>query len=258
MRDRRRNYDKSCAGLPSRDRLCCPYRFVGAPRQSPGGDRPPLYAFVRSPVFRRDSCNSARPAYVGLSTMSSDSAPTRLKFGRFELSTRERVLWRDGVVLPLGSRALDILIYLAERPGEVIGKKELIDQVWSDVNVEEGSLRVHVAAIRKALADGQFGNRYVANVQGRGYSFVGQVARVEDGAIDRGDRGRYEVWLPARLLKMIGRDSVLDDVKDRIRNDRFVTLLGPGGIGKTTVAVAAGHAMAEEFHEGGRTKEGSR
>jgi predicted ATPase/DNA-binding winged helix-turn-helix (wHTH) protein/tetratricopeptide (TPR) repeat protein len=182
--------------------------------------------------------------------MSSDSAPTRLKFGPFELSTRERVLWRDGAVLPLGSRALDILIYLAERPGEVIGKKELIDQVWSDVNVEEGSLRVHVAAIRKALADGQFGNRYVANVQGRGYSFVGQVARVEDGAIDRRDRSRYEVWLPAQLLKMIGRDSVLDDVKDRIRNDRFVTLLGPGGIGKTTVAVAAGHAMAEEFNGG--------
>ena len=102
--------------------------------------------------------------------MSSDSVPTTLKFGPFELSTRERVLLRDGVVLPLGSRALDILIYLAERPGEVIGKKQLLDHVWSDVIVEEGSLRVHVAAIRKALADGQFGNRYVANVQGRGYS----------------------------------------------------------------------------------------
>jgi predicted ATPase/DNA-binding winged helix-turn-helix (wHTH) protein len=182
--------------------------------------------------------------------MSTDSVPTTLKFGPFELSIRERVLRRDGVGLPLGSRALDILIYLAERPGEVIGKKELIDQVWSDVNVEEGSLRVHVAAIRKALSDGQFGNRYVANVQGRGYSFVGQVARVEDGAIDRRDRGQNEVGLPAQLLRMIGRDPVLDDVKDRIRNDRFVTLLGPGGIGKTTVAVAAGHAMAEEFNAG--------
>ena len=54
MRDRRRNYDKSCAGLPSRDPLCCPYRFVGAPRQSPGGDRPRLYSVVRSTVFRRE------------------------------------------------------------------------------------------------------------------------------------------------------------------------------------------------------------
>jgi predicted ATPase/DNA-binding winged helix-turn-helix (wHTH) protein len=250
MRHRRRNYDKSCAGLPSRDPLCSPYRFVGAPRQSPGGDRPRLNSVVRSTVFRRDSCKSARPAYVGLSTMSSDNVRTTLKFGPFELSTRERVLRRDGVVLPLGSRALDILIYLAERPGEVIGKKQLIDQVWSDVNVEEGSLRVHVAAIRKALADGQFGNRYVANVQGRGYSFVGEVDRLENNVIDKRDRAQNEVGPPVQLLRMIGREAVLDDVKDRIRNDRFVTLLGPGGIGKTTVAVAAGHAMAEEFNGG--------
>jgi predicted ATPase/DNA-binding winged helix-turn-helix (wHTH) protein len=250
MRDRRRNYDKSCARLPSRDPICGPYRFVRAPPQSPGGARPRLSSLVPSTLFLRGSCQSARPAYVGLSTMPSDSFPTTLKFGPFELSTRERVLRRDGVVLPLGSRALDILIYLAERPGEVIGKKQLIDQVWSDVNVEEGSLRVHVAAIRKALADGQFGNRYVANVQGRGYSFVGQVARLEDNTIDKRNRAQNEVGLPAQPLRMIGREAVLDDVKDRIRNDRFVTLLGPGGIGKTTVAVAAGHALAEEFNGG--------
>jgi predicted ATPase/DNA-binding winged helix-turn-helix (wHTH) protein len=250
MRERRRNYDKSCTGLPSRDPMCRPYRFVAAQPQSPGGDRPRLCSVVRSTVFRRDSCKSARPAYVGRSTMSSDSIPTTLKFGPFELATRERILLRDGVVLPLGSRALDILIYLAERPGEVIGKKQLIDHVWSDVIVEEGSLRVHVAAIRKALADGQFGNRYVANIQGRGYSFVGQVARFEDAAIDQRDRAQHEVGLPAHQLSMIGREAVLDDVKYRIRKDRFVTLLGPGGIGKTTVAVAAGHAMAEEFNGG--------
>src|SRR5712675_1369879 len=78
-------------------------------------------------------------------------------------------------MLPLGSSALDILIYLAERPGEVIAKQELLDRVWSDVTVEEGSIRVHVFAIRKALGDGQFGNRYIANIKGRGYSFVGTI-----------------------------------------------------------------------------------
>ncbi len=99
----------------------------------------------------------------------------KLRFGPFELSIGERVLRRDGRVLPLGDRALDILAYLAERPGEVIAKQELIDHVWSNVTVEEGSLRVHVAAIRKALGDGQFGNHYIANIKGRGYSFVGTV-----------------------------------------------------------------------------------
>jgi DNA-binding winged helix-turn-helix (wHTH) protein len=100
----------------------------------------------------------------------------KLRFGPFELSIGERVLRRDGRVLPLGDRALDILTYLADRPGEVIAKHELMDHIWSDVTVEEGSLRVHVAAIRKALGDGQFGNRYIANIKGRGYSFVGTVA----------------------------------------------------------------------------------
>src|SRR5713101_3056650 len=99
----------------------------------------------------------------------------KLRFGPFELAIGERVLRRDGQVLPLGDRALDILTYLADRPGEVIAKQELIDHVWSDVTVEEGSLRVHVAAIRKALGDGKFGNRYIANIKGRGYSFVGTV-----------------------------------------------------------------------------------
>ena len=74
-----------------------------------------------------------------------------------------------------------ILTYLADRPGEVIAKQELMDHVWSDVTVEEGSLRVHVAAIRKALGDGQFGNRYIANIKGRGYSLVGTVVPLAGG-----------------------------------------------------------------------------
>jgi DNA-binding winged helix-turn-helix (wHTH) protein len=105
----------------------------------------------------------------------------KLRFGPFELSIGERVLLRDGRRLPLGDRAFDILAYLANRSGEVIAKQELMDHVWSDVTVGEGSLRVHVAAIRKALGDGQFGNRYIANIKGRGYSFVSAVVQLEGG-----------------------------------------------------------------------------
>jgi DNA-binding winged helix-turn-helix (wHTH) protein len=88
-------------------------------------------------------------------------------------------------MLPLSSRALDILVYLANRPGEVIKRNELIDHVWSDVFVAEVVLRVHVSFIRKALGDGQFGNRYIANIYGRGYSFVGAVVRLEDSQASR-------------------------------------------------------------------------
>jgi DNA-binding winged helix-turn-helix (wHTH) protein len=109
----------------------------------------------------------------------------RLRFGPFELESRKRTLWLGDNVIPLGSRALDILIYLANRPGAVITKRELIRHVWPYVLVEEGTLRVHIASIRKALGDGQFGNRYIANIHGRGYSFVGTVVRVEDSRLPR-------------------------------------------------------------------------
>jgi predicted ATPase/DNA-binding winged helix-turn-helix (wHTH) protein len=179
--------------------------------------------------------------------VADDDVHRNLEFGPFELSSRERVLRRDGVVLPLGGRALDLLIYLAERPGEVIAKQELFDHVWPDVTVEEGSIRVHVAAIRKALGDGQFGNRYIANIKGRGYSFVGTVVPLGDGTESSSARFRHQGRIPVRPIMMIGRETVVSEVSNKLRNERFVTLLGPGGIGKTTIALAVGGAVAEAF-----------
>src|SRR5205085_10050969 len=138
--------------------------------------------------------------------MSCAVVHRNLRFGPFELSIGERVLRRDGHVLPLGGRALDMLIYLADRSGEVIAKQELIDHVWSDVTVEEGSLRVHVAAIRKALGDGQFGKRYIANIKGRGYAFVCTVVRLAGNTGSRNATFRHQARPSGRPLTMIGRD----------------------------------------------------
>src|SRR6202521_4143166 len=146
--------------------------------------------------------------------MSGTAVHRKLRFGPFELSIGERVLRRDGRVLPLGDRALDILNYLADRPGEVIAKQELIDHVWSDVIVEEGRLRGHVGAIRKALGDGQFGNRYIANIKARGYSFVGTVVPLAGGTESSNDRSRQQGRLPARSPMMIDRESVISEVSD--------------------------------------------
>src|ERR1700674_3597435 len=154
--------------------------------------------------------------------MSDAVVHRKLRFGPFELSIGERMLRREGQVLPLGGRALDILIYLADRQGEVIAKQELIDHVWSDVTVEEGSLRVHVAAIRKALGDGQFGNRYIANVKARGYSFVGTVVPLTGNAESRNDKFRHQGRLPVRPLIMIGRQTVITEVSHKLRDERFV------------------------------------
>src|ERR1700684_1166356 len=158
--------------------------------------------------------------------MNGTAIHRTLKFGPFELSSSERVLRREGEALPLGDRALDILIYLAERPGEVIAKQELMDHVWSGVTVEEGGLRVHVAAIRKMLGDGQFGNRYIANIKGRGYSFVGTVVPLASSTEIGSDRSRQQGRLSVRPLMMIGRETVISEVVDKLRGERFVTLLG--------------------------------
>jgi hypothetical protein len=116
-----------------------------------------------------------------------------------------------------------------------------MDHVWPDVTVEKGSLRVHVAAIRKALGDGQLGNRYIANIKGHGYSFVGTVVQIQDDWDGGSNSPNFRGRLDGKPLTLIGREATAAEVHHWIRQARFVTLLGPGGIGRTTVGVAAGH-----------------
>ena len=100
-----------------------------------------------------------------------------IAFGHLRLRVVERLLERDGVRLKLGSRALDILIALVERAPDVVSKRELLARVWPGLVVDEGSLRFHIAALRKVLGDGQSGVRYVINVAGRGYCFAAPILR---------------------------------------------------------------------------------
>jgi predicted ATPase/DNA-binding winged helix-turn-helix (wHTH) protein len=171
---------------------------------------------------------------------------TRVLFGPFELSTAERSLKKAGEVIPVGGRAFDILAALIDKAGEVVSKGELIAKAWPDVTVEEGSLRVHLSALRKALGDGQFGTKYVANVQGRGYCFVAPIKRQADDH-DHGSRSSSVSNLPPPLSRMIGRDDAVRDIRTMLTLQRLTTILGTGGIGKTTVALAVGHAALADF-----------
>ena len=105
-----------------------------------------------------------------------------IAFGPFRLYPEQRVLFRADTLVRLGSRAREILLLLVERAGEMVTKSELMARVWPDTIVEEGSLRVHIAALRKALGDGQAGVRYVENVSGRGYRFIAPLTRVDEAA----------------------------------------------------------------------------
>src|SRR5260370_15697136 len=104
------------------------------------------------------------------------------RFGRFELDEASRALTKDGRAVRLGSRAFDILVALLSRAGEIVSKDELIAAVWPNLHVEENNLRVHLTALRKALDEAQAGATSIANIPGRGYSFVAPVTRIDAAA----------------------------------------------------------------------------
>jgi predicted ATPase/DNA-binding winged helix-turn-helix (wHTH) protein len=185
--------------------------------------------------------------------MSDDHQRSKIavSFGPFRLFPSERRLEKAGAPVQLGSRALDILIALVENAAEVVSKKNLIARVWPDVTVDESSLRVHVAALRKALGDGQAGARYVTNITGRGYCFVAPIrgpSASPTTSVVVPEIGEPSYRLPARLSRMVGRDEVVGAIGTQLAEQRFVTILGPGGIGKTTVAVSVGHAQLAAFN----------
>src|ERR1700682_47382 len=177
-----------------------------------------------------------------------------ISFGPFSLVTSERLLTREGAPVELSARALDILIALLSRPNEVVSKNDLLAQVWPDATVEEGSLRFHIVNLRKALGDGKHGARYITTLTGRGYCFVAPISRSSDqGQVLQGKAlaaatvSFPQANLPGRLIGMVGRDDDVLKLSARLNAARFVTIVGSGGVGKTTVAVAVGHHLIEAF-----------
>ncbi|PRD43105.1 hypothetical protein C5748_12925 [Phyllobacterium phragmitis] len=169
-----------------------------------------------------------------------------LSFGPFQLTPSKRLIERDGTPIKIGSRAFDILVALVEKPGEVVTSRDLIARAWPNLVVEESSLRVHMVSLRKALGDTVEENKYIANIPGRGYSFVGSLSR-SNGMAGSNGTDAVSCILPRPLTHIIGRDAVISTVSELIQKAPIVTLHGPGGIGKTTVAVAVAYAQQVDF-----------
>lgn len=172
-------------------------------------------------------------------------------FGPFRLFPAARVIEKDGIPLDVGNRALDILIALVERDGVVVSHRDLISHAWRGLVVDPGNLRVHISGLRKALGDTDGAPKYIANIPGQGYCFVAPVTRALAStqlppatAAPAAQRKRP---LPPMLARMVGRDDTVHTIAADLRRDRFVTIVAPGGMGKTTVAVSVAHAMSEEF-----------
>lgn len=167
-------------------------------------------------------------------------------FGPFRFIPARQCLLDGNIAVPLGSRALEILAVLVERPGELVSKRELIARAWPARVVEESNLKVHVAALRRALGDGLEGFRYVATVSRRGYRFVAPVLCIEhETQFAQGDLARLR-HLPACASRAIGRKATIDALLRQLPDRRLTTIVGLGGVGKTTVALAVAEAAAAQ------------
>ncbi|WP_425259255.1 ATP-binding protein [Rubrivivax sp. RP6-9] len=180
-----------------------------------------------------------------------------LSFGNFELRPAERVLMEGDRPVPLGNRALDILTLLVARAGQVIGKDELIAGVWPSSVVEEATLRVHIASLRRCLRDGRSGHRFIVNVTGRGYSFVAPVKELHcaesllsapsTAPTSSSARALSGLPFPLPVDHLLGRDESVAALLAKILLRRFVTVVGAGGVGKTALALHAASVLSADL-----------
>ena len=175
-----------------------------------------------------------------------------ISFGPYRLLAAQRLLLEGEQPVRLGSRAFDILAALVERAGEVVGKEQLIARAWPQTFVEEANLKIQVSALRRALGDGQGGNRYVITVPGRGYNFVAPIRREEPSRASPPPTVASTAAhnLPFAVTRMIGREEAVAALVSRLSRQRLVTIVGPGGIGKTTVALAVAERVIANYEHG--------
>lgn len=196
-----------------------------------------------------DLAYSRRDQSMQTSNQTEPQANNIASFGPFKLNLKQRRLEKGDTPLRLGSRAFDILAVLVERAGKIVSKSDLMERVWPDVAVDERCLRVHVASLRKALGDCEAGARYVITLSGRGYCFVAPVSRscatVPTNGQPRVDDGSCK--LPNYPARTIGRREAVQQLLAQLVAGRFVSVVGTGGIGKTTVALSVGHSLVEDF-----------
>src|ERR1700726_1773715 len=204
------------------------------------------------------NCHTVSPTALDADVRSLATTSTRspqgqsLCFGPFRLLVAQRLLLEGDRPVRLGSRALDILIALVERPGESVTKHELMALVWPDTVVEEGNLKVHVAGLRRVLGDGRGGTRYLINVPGRGYRFVAPVVLVDEPQRPASylATSNEQHNLPAQLTRLIGRHEIIDSLIERLSIQRLLTIVGPGGIGKTAVALDVAEETLSSYAHG--------
>jgi len=173
---------------------------------------------------------------------------TVLHFGPYQIYPASRVILEAGRPLRLGQRALDILLALLERAGEVVSKRELMARAWPAQDIDEGNLRVHMTALRKALGDGQNGRRFIVTIALRGYSFVEPLTMQSAPAPHESQPADHN--LPPRRNRLLGREAELERLVTELPRRRCISLVGSGGIGKTSLALQAAERFIGQYPHG--------
>ena len=169
--------------------------------------------------------------------MNSPSSQ-EFRFGPFRLLPERALLLRDGAPVRLGSRATEILVHLVRRAGQLVSKQAIMEAVWPDTTVVEANLSVHMSALRRALGDDEAVSPLIVTVSGRGYRFVATVEAVVDpGAVTGAEAPRSN--LPVLLTRLIGRDQMLARLAAELADHPLLTVVGTGGVGKTSLALHA-------------------
>jgi len=172
--------------------------------------------------------------------------PQAYRFGNAELLTVQRHLLVDGRPTAIGSRAFDVLVALIERRDRAVTKNELLDIAWPGLVVEENNLAAQMSALRKVLGASTFatipgiGYRFCAPIEGDPPPIVAAASRVATRATN----------LPAATEALIGRDDDLAAVATMLEHHRLVTLVGPGGIGKTRLAQELARSQLASIAQG--------
>jgi len=178
--------------------------------------------------------------------MTAPAAAEALRFGRFELQAHERRLLADGVPVALGDRALDLLLALAQRPGQLLAKGTLMDLVWPKLVVQENNLAAQMSALRKAVGDG-----VIATIPGRGYRFVARLATEAPAApAPHAPAPALRTNLPALLPPLWGRDHDLAHAAALVDAGRLVSIVGAGGVGKSLLAQHLLDASRQRYPQG--------
>jgi predicted ATPase/DNA-binding winged helix-turn-helix (wHTH) protein len=174
--------------------------------------------------------------------------------GQLEVDLGRRELRLRGVPAPIGGRALEIIEVLAQAAGELVTKDDLMERVWPGAVVEENTLQVHISAVRKALGPDR---GMLRTVQGRGYRLVGTweisrstspIREVESGPAVAPAAPSFLNNLPTAGTDLIGRAQNVQELQDLLSAYRVITLTGPGGIGKSKLALETARHLAAQGH----------